>query len=363
MKKYIELFLHILVLFCLLIYLEERVASHEWYINGVKQIGYFVSTNNHIWFWRLGSFFMKIIFFYLAVYWLYPTYTERTKSTQFLRPLALTLGICMLVEYGVFFGAFQILRLEQTGNEVLEWRYSLRDAHLIPYVIMILLSYAYYATKQWLLNKEKLKLLDKTTAELALLKNQINPHFLFNILNSLFAMAIEKEADELAESITQLTGMMRYTIYENNEKYVPLEKEVAYIENYIQLQRLRFTKNEVPINFKLIGELKNARISPMLLINFVENAFKHGISLKKVSFVDIELMLVDNMLSFSVINTMHRQNDKAMDTPGGFGLKHTQKLLQLLYPGDYTLKISEANDLYQVDLEIQLEKQEEIAIF
>lgn len=355
MKKYIEILLHIIVWLFIIDWLDYQVEKHSWFIDGYKNAAGFVNTNDYLWLWYSMATVFKAAFFYINVYWIFSNYSYSYKLSRSIEPLALNLIACGLIEFLAFFMVFSMRPV--LGNMKLEWDYQIFFAQIIPYAFLLLLSYGYWAARQWLLYRNNLKKLDKTTAELALLKTQINPHFLFNTLNNLFSMAIEKQAHELAESIAQLTGMMRYTIYESNGAYVPLVKEVEYIENYIQLQRLRFTEAEVPVHFITKGDPRHVQISPMLLINFVENAFKHGISLKKESFIDIKIEVTENQIHFTVVNTIHRQNAQASVKHAGFGLENTQKLLHLQYPDRHTLEIKEEDNLFKVVLMIQLQKQ------
>jgi two-component system, LytTR family, sensor kinase len=138
---------------------------------------------------------------------------------------------------------------------------------------------------------------------------------------------------------------------------VELAREIAYVESYIKLQRLRFSDDqEVPIHFTVEGDPRQVHIAPMLLINFVENAFKHGVSLKQESFINVRVTVLDSQLRFLVENTIHRRDAKEQLEPGGLGLEHARKLLDLQYPGRYTLQQSEAENIFRTELTIQLKK-------
>ena len=352
MKKYIEILLHIIIWIFIFDELAFQVEKHSWFIGGYKNAAGFVNTNSYLWVWYILATVFKAAFFYINVYRIFSKYANTYKPSRSIEPLTLNLLVCGFFEFLAFYIAFSGLPV--SSNIKLEWDYRIFIAQIIPYAFLLLLSYGYWAARQWLLHRKKL---DKTTAELALLKTQINPHFLFNTLNNLFSMAIEKQAHELAQSIAQLTGLMRYTIYESNGAYVPLVKEVEYIENYISLQRLRFTEAEVPVRFTIQGDLRSVQIAPMLLINFVENAFKHGVSLKKESFIDINLAVTESQIHFTVVNTIHRQNAQASVKHSGFGQENTRKLLRLQYPDRHSLEMKEENNLHKVSLVIQLHKQ------
>jgi LytS/YehU family sensor histidine kinase len=194
---------------------------------------------------------------------------------------------------------------------------------------------------------EKLKrvlLEEKLSTEMAFLKSKINPHFLFNVLNSFYAKSLKHNVPELADGIAKLAELMRYMVYETNEDKVPLEKEIHHLKNFIQVYQLRIAdEDEVYINFKIEGNVKGVPISPMLLIPFVENAIKHGIDPKTKSLIDISLGVEQNILSFKVTNTIHQGITGLTNEPSGFGLDNLKKRLSILYPNAHTLETKEEN--------------------
>jgi len=186
--------------------------------------------------------------------------------------------------------------------------------------------------------------------ELRLLKAQINPHFLFNTLNNLFGMA-RKQDPHTADGIAGLSHLMRYMIYDSNVELISLEKEIQQINRLIELQKLRFTKDDdIQIDFAIDGEAVNVQIPPMLLIPFVENAFKHGISLVAPSFVRIHLNVDEDKLEFSVSNSKHSRSENKEETELGIGLQNVSRRLELLYPGNHELAISDGEKVFEVRL-------------
>lgn len=186
--------------------------------------------------------------------------------------------------------------------------------------------------------------------ELRLLKAQINPHFLFNTLNNLFGMA-RKQDPQTAAGIAGLSHLMRYMIYDSNVELINLEKEIQQINRLIELQKFRFTKDDdIQIDFAIHGEAVNVQIPPMLLIPFVENAFKHGISLAAPSFVRIDLNVDENKLEFSVSNSKYSRSDTKDDTGLGIGLQNVNRRLELLYPGKHELAICDGEKVFEVRL-------------
>jgi two-component system LytT family sensor kinase len=186
--------------------------------------------------------------------------------------------------------------------------------------------------------------------ELRLLKAQINPHFLFNTLNNLFGMA-RKQDPQTADGISGLSHLMRYMIYESNVEFINLEKEIQQINRLIELQKLRFTQDDdIQINFSIDGEVSKVQTPPMLLIPFVENAFKHGISLVTPSYVRISLNLDKDKLEFSVKNSKHSRFENKEDIGEGIGLKNVSRRLELLYPEKHELAISDGEKEFEVRL-------------
>ena len=192
--------------------------------------------------------------------------------------------------------------------------------------------------------------------ELAFLKNQISPHFFFNSLNNIYAL-IDIDSVQAQKTIETLSGLMRYLLYETKKKQQSLEKEIICIQNYLDLERIRFG-DLLEIDMKISGDIVNKKIAPMLLLSFVENAFKHGAN-KNVGTIkiDIDFKLLENFLYFTISNptpkiTKHKQN---IDSFGGIGLKNAKKRLALGYkPDEYNLSIDTKNNRYVVHLKIKV---------
>lgn len=186
--------------------------------------------------------------------------------------------------------------------------------------------------------------------ELALLKSQINPHFLFNTLNNLYGLVLKLDKS-VAGGIAQLSHLMRYMIYETNVERIPLDKEIEQIRRLIDLYKLRFHKDDdISIDFEIIGKTESVEIPPMLLIPFVENAFKHGISLKEPSHIAIELSVGQSAVRFLIRNSNHPSNENDHAQESGMGLQNVKRRLELLFPGTHVLDLSESDDEFIVDL-------------
>ncbi|UPL47618.1 sensor histidine kinase [Hymenobacter sublimis] len=191
------------------------------------------------------------------------------------------------------------------------------------------------------------------TAELAFLKSQVSPHFLFNTLNNIYSLA-QLKSDDTPEAIMQLSQLMRYMLYESAAARVPLARETEYLRTYIDLQRLRLDPEEVDIRFTVDGPLDGHLIEPMLLIPFVENAFKHGISAQNFSRIAVNLIVREDQLLFTVQNSRFPRTG-GHDPNSGIGLPNVRQRLHLLYPdGRHQLHVEETDDEFMVELTLTL---------
>ena len=196
------------------------------------------------------------------------------------------------------------------------------------------------------LQDEKAK---NTEAELAWLKNQINPHFLFNTLNNISSLT-QIDPDAAQDAIAQLSDLLRYAMYETNKKTVPIQGEIEFMRNYIALMKLRCNeKTEVNAQFSMHNA--QLEIAPLLFISLIENAFKHGVSSSRPSKIDIRLLLEDEQLVFTCDNTNYPKDD-ADRSGSGIGLENTRRRLDLMYPGRYNWEQSLQDNIYQVRIKI-----------
>ena len=189
--------------------------------------------------------------------------------------------------------------------------------------------------------------------ELDLLKAQTRPHFLFNTLNNLFGMASRGDA-ATADGIARLAHLMRYMIEDGSADFIGLDKEVEQIRRLIELEKLRFApEDEVEIDFSVEGETAAVRVPPMLLIPFVENSFKHGVSLSDRSFIRIRVSAGLDGLRFSVRNSVHSGGTPRGDAGEGLGLRNIRRRLELLYPGAHSLSVREEDGAFHVELTLR----------
>lgn len=192
----------------------------------------------------------------------------------------------------------------------------------------------------------------RTNTELNYLRKQTNPHFLFNSLNSIYSLA-HKKSDLVPDAIVTLSELMRYMLYETDNKTVALEKEINYIHNYIELQKLRLNNIE-DIFINVHGNTKNKFIEPLLLISFVENAFKYGTDYKGATHVKIKIFILENNFDFWIENTI--ENYIKDPENSGIGLINIQNRLDLLYPNAHELTITQDSQYYRVHLNLKLDK-------
>jgi len=190
------------------------------------------------------------------------------------------------------------------------------------------------------------------SAELSSLRSQINPHFLFNALNSLYATALKENSEQTADGIQKLGDMMRFMLHENNHEQIPLWSEIEYLHNYIDIQRMRLDESQnIEIRVNIQNPETDVQIAPMLLNPFIENAFKHGISLQHKSWIYITLTMDHDRIYFKVHNALHPslatnpEKDKS-----GIGLENVKKRLELIYPKRHTLDIQRSNGDFFVAL-------------
>lgn len=243
----------------------------------------------------------------------------------------------------------------ENGRKVIESR-KLFFLGLIQGIIIFLLFAISLSIKLAieLYKNEKIKNLIKTqkiNAELSFLKTQLNPHFLFNTLNSIYSLA-NKKSDDTTEAIITLSELMRYMIYETNKEFVTLQNEIDYIKNFISLQNLRL-KDSSGVRFNVRGKL-DYNIEPLLLISFIENAFKYGTDYTGKTNINIEIKVEDDILSLRASNYISLKEKSNLGS--GVGIENIKNRLNILYPNSHTLNIEESDKLFKVELLLKLKK-------
>lgn len=225
----------------------------------------------------------------------------------------------------------------------------------ITLALIVGLSIAIKMTQKWIVTEKERKQLEqeRTEAELKNLKNQLNPHFLFNTLNNIYSL-IAISPDRAQSAVLELSKMLRYVLYENAQAYVPMEKELEFNHNYIELMRLRLARHvKVEVDMPQ-GLCRGYQIAPLLFITLIENAFKHGTSATEPSFVTIVMSEPSQgVIECHIENSCFPKNES--DKSGsGIGLKNLSRQLELLYPGKYTLHAESDARVYRSSLTIDL---------
>ena len=285
-----------------------------------------------------------ILLFYLNTSYLIPKFLYERKYILF-SIIQLLLFVLIIVSHKIFFEL-----ILPTKNFVLA--ISLKY-NFIPFLFTVLGSIAIKTVSDRLkadgvANERQSEALK---SELAFLRSQINPHFIFNILNNIVALSRLK-SKELEPTIMKLSSLMQYMLYESNESQVLLSHEADYLTSYIDLQKQRFGKR-LKINFDVDIEDDRHTIEPMLLIPFVENAFKHGMGLVPDPEIDISLNVSGNELLFEVKNK-YIEDDDAKDKLSGIGLSNVKRRLELLYGPNQELKINKQQDWFTISLRLNL---------
>jgi len=221
------------------------------------------------------------------------------------------------------------------------------------FLACVMIALYEYSAGQKMKQRELILIKEKTEAELSFLKSQINPHFLFNTLNNIYALAREK-SDKTADIILKLSGLLRFMLYETREKFVPISKEIQFINTYLQIQKIRFD-DRLKIEFENLIDNKEKLVLPLILIPFLENAFKHGASESTdKKFININLELKGNILNYSIINSFEN-NEIEKNT--GIGLINFERQLKLVY-NDFRLQTGAENNIFTASLYINLNSYE-----
>lgn len=211
----------------------------------------------------------------------------------------------------------------------------------------------YFKTQE---DREQRERLEKQDLErqLEYLRYQVNPHFFMNTLNNIHAL-VDINPERAKTTIVELSKMMRYILYEGDKKYIPVQREALFLNNYIELMRLRYS-SRVSISLDIPEMMPDVMLPPLLLIIFVENAFKHGVSYAAPSFIDIKVEVTQDKLKFRCRNSRQEQKPDEKKKKGGVGLANARRRLDLLFPNRYNLEIKENDKEYDVQLEIPLSK-------
>ena len=301
------------------------------------------------------GYIILILFFYLHFYILIPRFYFKKRYLIYIVALIICFGaITIAPKLIINFLQNVFSNFEVIPNRIS--RYSFHSRHELQHIIshyffqfvmVIAISFLIKIYNRWEQTEE-----EKLLTELSYLKSQMNPHFLFNTLNSIYSLAIQERANVTADSIVKLSGMMRYLISETDIDFIALEKEITYISDYIDLQKLRL-EDTVNISFNIIGDVTGKEIAPFLLIHFIENAFKFGVNPEKKSTININIIIEKNELTLVVENNkVYTTFDSTIKS--GLGIGNTKKRLQLVYPSKHQLIITDKDEEFKILLKLKL---------
>ena len=287
------------------------------------------------------------LFFYANYLVLIPHILKKKNLPSYILAL---LG-CTLLFTPLYYFMEQIVYLAigwQTYSQNLDFTFAFivtLSANFVNIFLGLLLSYLMdwrtLRAEKELIEKEKLK------TELAFLKSQVNPHYLFNTINDIYALT-QQQSKEAPEALLKLSELLRYMLRESDDPYVLLSSEIHYLENVIALQKIG-QKGRAYINFEVEGSIGQQKIAPLILINFVENAFKHGVFNDRTNPIQILIFVDEKVFKLHLHNAI---NTSKKDKTGGIGLTNVRRRLALLYPNRHELLIDHQQDFYSVDLKI-----------
>ncbi|MEH6659862.1 sensor histidine kinase [Leeuwenhoekiella marinoflava] len=343
--------------------------------------GYKINVTHHVIFWllyflfnflRWGSYYNDYLYSfkanllgfpihmsltYFTVYVLIPMFIYKRKYVFFSLSLIAIIFVMVIIKYELTY----FLISNNVWPEGPEETTSLNTNYVIVMMLgefyVISFGAAIKITIDWLRERQLAASLAKENleTELRFLRSQISPHFFFNTLNNIYSLSLEK-SENTPETILKLSDLMRYLLYETKDKRQALHKEIKFIRNYLDLERIRYNK-KLNLNFDVEGDTKGKKIAPMLLIHFIENGFKHGAS-KNIGTVNISINLKvsGDFLFFKMSNTLPQKDLKNnLNEAGGIGIENVEKRLKLGYkPEEYDLKIYEADGMYNVHLKLKL---------
>jgi LytS/YehU family sensor histidine kinase len=277
------------------------------------------------------------LFFVYVAYLLTWLYLKRDKQTAIL--IFISLLIALFIS-AYFVGDYKIV----SGIYCV-----VRSLASVLFGIVFFLSIDWYQKDRQ--NKELEK--QNLQSELALLKNQINPHFLFNTLNNIDSL-IKTNPNHASQSLIELSDMMRYMLYETKPERVPLQNELAHIENYMKLQKLQYANTQL-VEYSVSGNPGEIKVAPMLFIPFIENAFKHCTDKEKIHAIRFSFEISPKQIVFQSSNISDDKHLISKDSSNGIGLETVKRRLEILYPNRYSLQIDKKNDLFCISLSIDID--------
>lgn len=331
-----------------------KVINSKWFqhpvfwVLSIYAIGDYFSISN---FLKFIDFFYALLFHiplfflvYMNLGLLIPKFLQKSKYLTY----ALLVVLLVNIGYGLHELTFEYL-LPLLPTEYYMVSFTDYEVLITIFLIYLVLTTLLKLSKSWyqLQRVEK----EKLSIELNSLKSQVNPHFLFNSLNSIYSLALTK-SDQTAETVLELSNLLRYMLYEVGEDKVELTKELEMLENYIELQKLR-SDQSTHVSFNVVGDPNQHKIAPLLFFPLVENSFKHGVKgVSDSAYVDISLN-VEEGITFIIKNNKGQIDDMEDGKYGGIGLENVKRRLELIYGGKHDFVINETKNDFEVKLTIQ----------
>ncbi len=310
------------------------------------------------WGWSFGMLYIGVIFItqaplvYLHLYLLVPRLLIRRRYLLYVTLTAAGIYLYSLANYTLL----QTIPTAGMPASMVRFLETIKPNYdVLEGMIVVILTYALkYTLIAFITQNELLRLQkEKLDLELNALKAQIHPHFLFNTLNNLYSLTL-KNSSKASEVVLKLSDIMRYVLYQANEEQVPLASEINFIRNFTELQRIRYDET-AEIELIVDGDPSDKMVAPLLFIDFVENAFKHGLE-KRYSrgFVKASFTIRDKELQFTVENNKTDEEQYSFTPrPGGIGLSNVRRRLSLIYGDKHVLNITDGKELFQVHLTLQ----------
>lgn len=368
----------------MILYLSERL-DHYWFFKykiyhvffwaiylfmwGVIEVGFAEAVDGIFNSARFSVYLAHVLIdtcaVYISLYYLLPKYLERGEVSKYITYVFLLVVVAGLIIFLSFFicaaaagkdmDYFCGFGKNPSFYDMLQFYLTRTFSNVAG---AILLSLSIKLVKNWSKTKKRQQELEKEKleTELKFLKSQFNPHFLFNSINSIFFL-IRKDPDVASDALAKFSDLLRYQLYECNEQQIPLSNELAYMKNFVALEKLRRNKN-FQVNLAIDQQKKgHLGIAPFILMTFVENAFKHVSSYKyQTNWIDVTLRIVDdNLLTFEIINSTAKEEHTTEAVQyGGIGLANVQRRLELIYPEQYELNIESEEGQFTAKLQLRL---------
>lgn len=342
----------------------------------MKKTNFEIKPINHFWFWviwfllnflRWGAYFndykysfksnliefgLHIPFVYFNILILIPLFVLKSKYLKYTLALLASLAVVYLLKTGLTYYLISKNIWPEANRDYQPFEINHIVAVCIGEVYVLAIASSMYLMLTWLRERDRNKAImeDQNRMKLKYLKNQIQPHFFFNTLNNLYALSLQS-SDKVPAVIIKLSHLMEYVLYDiNDSKFVPLIKEIDYINNYIEIEKLRFNNAHVSINLE--SDLESVKVPPLLFISLIENAFKHGGANNDNLQIKINFRITNSQLEFEIINNF--VISPTVKSKSGIGLANTKQRLKLIYRNNFSIKQMVKFNFYIIKIQIPI---------